>query len=174
LIETIEFPPPVHTPSTNDVIAENVTSSLNIANFCEYAHICWNIVSKIQNKARGLFSHLAKSESNNDVFIKSVADSLDNWELQACQTLKQGECPEQTFSHGNRLTASAENMYLFSCCNTALLATFENLSTSSNIDVHSQEQSTQSGYAPPSLETARKVLSRFNTPKNGIFVFENL
>jgi hypothetical protein len=172
-IETIEFPPPGQRLSTNDA-AENVTSSLDIADFCEFAHICWNIVSSIENKTPGLLSHREKNAPPDDVFIKSVVASLNNWKSRASQSLKQKEPLEQNLSSSNRLTESAENMYLFNLHNIALLGTFENLSMTSNIGLETHQQSPQSGYASLSLESARSVLAHLNTPKNGIFVFENL
>lgn len=172
-IDTIEFPPPVQDLSTNHA-PENVSSSLGIADLCEYAHICWNIVSHIKNKTRGRFSQPDTIRANDDVFIKSVVASLDNWKVRASQPLKGRECPEQTFSQSEQIRGKAKDMYLFNLYNNALLATLENLSACSKIEFGDRQQGSLSENTSLNLETARYILAHLNTTKNGVFVLESL
>jgi hypothetical protein len=148
-----------------------MTSSLGLADFCEYAHICWNIVTNTQSKA---LSHFAKSQPTDDEFFKSVVASLDIWKSRASLSPKLREFSEHTFSLSNNLEESAQSMYLFKLHNTALLTTFENIRTNPKTELHSHQQNSWSTEAPPNLETARSVLAHLNTPKNGVFMFENL
>jgi len=172
-IDTIEFPPPVQDLSTNHA-PENVSSSLGIADLCEYAHICWNIVSHIKNKTRGRFSQPDTIRANDDVFIKSVIASLDNWKVRASQPSKGRECPEQTFSQSEQIRGKAKDMYLFNLYNNALLATLENLSACSKIEFGDRQQGSLSESTSSNLETARYILAHLNTTKNGVFVLESL
>jgi hypothetical protein len=149
-------------------------SSMNIADFCEYAHICWKIVSNIQNNSSfGRCSRIETNKSTDDTFVKSVVATLDNWRAVTNKSLKRREIRERTTRYNGRLDESAGDVCFFSQYQTALLVTFENLSGCSNIQREGPQLYQRTEFLSRSLETARTVLGHLNCPKNGMLVFED-